>query len=166
MENLDLLYFLSVLTSFPTTARVGVWGRGEWAASLPFPCPGGWASPLESTCASILSPLASGAPSSLFCSRQSVLLDRTEEVQDDSNAGQSPDPTTKAATPSLKPCSVVCLKCLRLEFCNCQLEETHSSTLIWLYLKWAPCGQHPVGSCVLLTPPSPLFQSVYLEHLC
>ena len=56
---------------------------------------------------------------------------------------------------SLKPCSVFCLKCLRSEFCNCQLEETHFSIPAWLYLKWVPCGQHLVGSCIFIDSTKP-----------
>lgn len=64
----------------------------------------------------------------------------------------------------IKPPSRVYLKFLRPELCVSQLEEAHFNPSKWLYLKRVPRRQHRVGSCILSSPPSPVFQLVRLDH--
>ena len=70
--------FCSFFFSFPLLLcqSWGSGGRYEWAPSLLFPCPRGRTAPLESHTCLHPQPLCLWAPSSLFCSRQSVLLGR------------------------------------------------------------------------------------------
>lgn len=151
-------FFCSFSFSFPLLLCQS-WGSGGEVWVGPFlavSLPRGCTAPLESHTCLHPQPLGLWAPSSLFCSRQSVQLSGYR------SAGRIQCravfwPYLQTAAPPLSNPVLCSVWNLRSEFCNRQLEETYFSIPAGLYLKWFPCGRHLVGSCILLTPPSPVF---------